>query len=661
MRPAYCHFVTSVLATFLAGLFAPSLCAAEWEWEPVPDSLLAQTRSTLDPGADSEISSTKVTVSEELNGCVLDHRVRVKVFSAEGAAYWRKIVIYGSESSVKIGRFEARTILPDGTVLEVAGTKASREVALDERHHRLFRWAFAPRGVCAGCVLEYRYREERTGARGLTDYYPLQFDVPVREVNYELTPPIKLVPVPLRYVTFNSRPKILGNEVHKNRYEFIASDVPAFRPEPDMLPEMTERAGVLVYYAAGNRHPADFWPPVGKSLAESFEALSRPDHAARGIVRDSLPEGSTPTEGTRLQAILEWCRNRIRVVPDDRDSLSRLRLNGDADGSEVVRARAGTARGINLAFAALCRAAGFEVRCLKAASHEDVFFDQNWMSPAFLPAQETAVKVGGTWVSFSPQSRYLPWDMLPAEEEGDYALLCDKDSTCFIINPSSPPGASVLARTCELTLQPDGTLAGQLLLAFTGHFNDRIRSELEPGDETLEEVVRRQGLWDAAEAEVTQIESPNLQRLGEPLRVTANVRIRNHAVPGARRTLLEPAVMRAHMPPKFKAVARTFPVYFEFAYAELDTIRIHPGSAWRLEQAERLRTIAAGGLGRYQASVDSDSSGSTISFVRAMSIATDGKLMYPVSAYEDLRNFFDAVQKRDRVTLSLVPAPGVKP
>jgi len=149
------------------------------------------------------------------------------------------------------------------------------------------------RDAIPGCVIEYRYRIEYLGAALHFSWLPLQFDVPAREVIYELTP---LRDLPFYYVALRSTPTVKKDLAH-NLFVFSLHDVPAFRTEPDMLPERSVRSGVVVYYSdKGGRDPADYWPELGHDAAVAFEATTMPDHAARRLAADSLAAGAGPVD-----------------------------------------------------------------------------------------------------------------------------------------------------------------------------------------------------------------------------------------------------------------------------------------------------------------------------------------------------------------------------
>src|SRR5947208_10400207 len=68
--------------------------------------------------------------------------------------------------------------------------------------------------------------------------------------------------------------------------------------------------------------------------------------------------------------------------------------------------------------------------------------------------------------------------MLPADEEGMFPIVTDPQAAMFITTPIAPPEASVESRSARLKLSSDGTLAGEVEEAYTGHRAENYRSRL---------------------------------------------------------------------------------------------------------------------------------------------------------------------------------------
>lgn len=636
----------------------PAATAAAGEWPAPPAGLLQQARCTVDPEADSEISQLRIEDWHLLNDLGPGFRrsffEQVKVFDERGARRWARIdvrVPYEKSRQPDIVDLEARTLLPDGTVLDATFPSPQSQVAFDEFGRRVTQWSFAPRGVAPGCVLQLRWRIDAPGLLNSTYYVPLQFAVPLRDLRLEVRP---VRDTPFYYSAIRCAPGVKLDD-HHNLYTFTLHDQPALAGEPDAPPEALVRAAVVLFYSsANNKEPAEYWLDLGHTLATLFDSRTVPDRAARRLFEDSLATSAGPV--AQLERLVTFCRTRLRRVDRDVDSLAAARARGDSDGAEVLRLRRGTDFGVTYALGALCRTAGFETRLLRVARQDEWPFRQESLNGGFLPAPAIAVRFGGQWLPLSAVAPREDWDMLPWPEEGNYALLCDRDSTCFITTPIGAAGQSAIERRGDLELRADGTLEGEWRLRFTGHWNERVRSDLDDGAMSLREALGERGLLGTADCEVSAVEAENLASDWEPLRVRAHVRVTNHAVPGERRTVVEPAVMRAHEPARYTAPKRTLEVSYDFAWAEFDSVRVRPMVGARWEPPPAIAPIDAGPLGSYRAACAVGADGA-LTWTRTLLVAPSGTLAFPADAYPTIRRYFETVRARDGVTVTLTTAP----
>ena len=114
------------LTCLLLCLFAsfPAVIQASGDdWKPIDPSHLALKNSTVEKEADAEGLFWEVRIDDNPEGdLIFNHYLRVKVFTERGRESQSKIdllfgKLYGSE--VKIKDIAARTIKPDGSIVEL--------------------------------------------------------------------------------------------------------------------------------------------------------------------------------------------------------------------------------------------------------------------------------------------------------------------------------------------------------------------------------------------------------------------------------------------------------------------------------------------------------------------------------------------------------------
>jgi Domain of Unknown Function with PDB structure (DUF3857) len=113
----------SLFLCVLASFAAPTLAASD-DWKPIDPAHLSLKSSTVEKEADAEglFWEVRIADSPEIGGVIFDHYLRVKVFTERGRESQSKIDIpfgniYGAE--IKIKDIAARTIKPDGTIVEL--------------------------------------------------------------------------------------------------------------------------------------------------------------------------------------------------------------------------------------------------------------------------------------------------------------------------------------------------------------------------------------------------------------------------------------------------------------------------------------------------------------------------------------------------------------
>ena len=122
---------------------------------------------------------------------IFTHYLRVKVFTERGRESQSKIdlqfgKLYGSE--IKIKDIAARTIKPDGSIVELKKEDIFERTIAKANGLKLKARSFAMPAVEPGCIIEYRWREVRV--RSSANYIRLQFqrDIPVQRVQYLIKP-----------------------------------------------------------------------------------------------------------------------------------------------------------------------------------------------------------------------------------------------------------------------------------------------------------------------------------------------------------------------------------------------------------------------------------------------------------------------------------------
>ena len=155
----------------------------------------------------------------------------------------------------------------------------------------------------------------------------------------------------------------------------------------------------------------------------------------------------------------------------------------------------GTGYDIDMLFAAMAIAAGFDARIVNLSDRSEIFFDKDFADDYFIQTFDIAVKVGDEWRFYDPASTYVPYGMLRWQEESQDALLSDPKEPVWVRTPLSSPDKSKQKRIAKLRLNEDGTIEGDVTVEYSGHLAVE-RKEWDDDDspaqreETLRESVK---------------------------------------------------------------------------------------------------------------------------------------------------------------------------
>jgi hypothetical protein len=656
MRPSR-PLPLSRLGALLAVVFLPALlhAAPPDGWEPVPAEQLALTRSVIEPGVGAEVISWRVWVEDGFSGNSLrqtrDHYVRLKIYTDVGAQAFAKVDIDYPLRHVLVESISARTIQPDGTVTPLGRKAVVRETVVKKKGEGLRRQSFAPPELKPGCVLEYRYQEIRYDAAA-AGIYDLQRDVPVQRLVYYVRP-LKLEGWNVRQMFFHVA-AVSSPTPADGYYETAVSSRPAYKPEPFSPPEYEQRAWMLLYYTERElTSPEVFWGRYGREQWEWFDSYTRPDKETQALAGQITPGAASEPE--RVRRLAEWIQHEFKIShSDEPDSLRAAGLRKCASLRDALRQKGGTRWDANMAFAGLARSLGMQTRLMRVPSRRSQFFDRRMMNEIFLPSYQIGVRVDGQWRSLDPADRYLPWDMVPWYEEAQPALLCDRDSSRFMDTPMGEPERSCLSRNGTFTLSENGTVEGDVTLSFSGHWNQSMRWAFEgvAGAE-LEKTLLEETSWKDQGAKVSDVELLRGSDERVPLQVKCHLVLPGFAMVTGKRILLEPALLEARQRPPFTASTRRYPVYFDFAWSERDSLRLRLPEGWKAEAVVAPQPVNSPGLAAYEGQTRVSDDGRELLVQRSLRVGGGGLLLFLPGGYAAIKSLFDQVHERDQAVVAL--------
>jgi hypothetical protein len=412
---------------------------------------------------------------------------------------------------------------------------------------------------------------------------------------------------------------------------------------------------MLIYYAdlaEVNRPVEQFWSRFGRTVFDAYKPELRLTNPIRSAATEAT-RNATTVDG-KIDALLRLVRERIkRTDVDGGGAASNRKANKDA--AETLARGAGDSRDVTTLFVTLAAAAGLEAKLALVPDRTTFLSGPGMRQPYFLDHLAVAVRAGESWrfvdAGHDPAAGRLAW-----WHEGQYALLLDEKNPLIVAVALSAPAVSATRRAGTLTLQDDGTLAGNLSFEYSGHVADRLRDRHRDETPAERERLFKESLeMDAAGLELSGFAVENLDTLEQPYRVKFTVRIPGYAQRAGSRLFLQPSLFQRSREARFTAPTRQHQIYFPYAWTEEDTLTFRLPDGWEVEPdaGPKGMGLDGGATAAYSRSVSAPGQDRTVTYSRSLMVGGQGRLFFPRDVYLGIKAFFDTVHQGDRSTLTL--------
>lgn len=623
---------------------------AQWAWEPVRDADRQMPAGTVDPNAGAEALFLKIRLEDVFDGqdlkSVLDQYIRIKVFSEADAQRLTAVRIPHGTRGVRVTDVAARTILADGTVLDVAA-RDMKDIRIARREGREWKaMSFAMPRVGPGTIVEYRWRETRFDvlADGIT--IDVQRDVPIRKAEIDIKP-LQLSDWRLQIMPFSLSANVPAESV-LGWYRCTAENVRALPDEPYAPPGRRQRGFVFAYYLRTDVTDQDsYWGAFSGRLArEVDENVGARDEVA--ALTKSIVAGAT-ADSVKLQRLVRWCRREVRDLSFD-EFMARRRRNREPKISDLLEARAATDLEAAVVLVAMAKAAGLRASLVLLESRSGLPYRKSVLNGAALSMPAVMVECEARGHLCTARARGIPWDGLPWEAEGMRGISCAKDS--FTYMTSQVAGASSLDRVTDATLLANGDVEGTLRVRLSGHWVeewfDRVHEPSE-GEAAMRAINR----WGQDGPRLSELAATVAGVDSDTVVVSMRFRWPSFATATEKRILVQPALWSARSPAMFAAETRQSSVMFPFCWSESDSIVFRLPAGARVEAGDSPPVFEAKPLLVHALGVSSTDKPGEFTFMRRMYCASAEHTTYPRSAYADVRQAFQTLAERDQYTLTL--------
>lgn len=565
------------------GLVFPAAVFAGDDWRPVTPEELAAKTPAVEKDADAEAIFWEVRIDDSLpDELSLKNYIRVKIFTDRGKDAQSKIDIQYA-GSARVKDVAARVIKADGAIVELKKEDVFERTIVKANGVKVKAKSFALPGVEPGSIIEYRWRDVHPG--GSANHLRLQFqrDIPIQSVSYFLRPFMGM-----RYLPFRMGETRFVKD--KDGFSRVTmTNMPAFHEEPKMPPEDEVRSWVFLFYSEDEKTEiAKYWQDIGKALFEATKDGMKVNDDVKAAIAGIVGDASTPEE--KLHRLYDFCRLKIKNIDDDASGMSedeKKKIKENKSPGDTLKRGMGTGGNIDVLFAALAKAAGFDARLALSGNRDDLFFDRGLANVSFLHSSFIAVRVGEGWEYFSPAEMYTSFGMLGWPEESQETLITDAKEPIWTKTSTSPPEKSLAKRTAKLSLLEDGTLEGDVNIEYTGHLAfDRKEYDDDDSPAQREGTLRDSIHERMSTAEVSNIKIENVTDPVKPYIYSYHVRVPGYAQRTGKRLFLQPGFFEHGREALFSGSERRHAIYFHYPWSEEDSVTIEVPAGFTLDNAD---------------------------------------------------------------------------
>jgi hypothetical protein len=638
MRPRGWLFLFSVLMACAA-----SAGAQKEDWLPIaPQDLRIKEAPGIPGAAAIQLYYAEYIDDQEQTEFYYS---RIKVLNEKGARYADVQIL--APPGVSISGLKARTIHPDGKILEFTGRPFQKVVAR-ERGYKVLAEAFTLPEVAPGSIIEYKYKLNLPGVV-LDHSWTIQHELYTVKENFRMRPFSGLLEgfeKGHRVAALSSHmPSRLRPRQKDGGYELEAENVPPFQREGLMPPEEDYKPQIRFFYGGVEIENAEkFWKEAGRQWNEENERFigrhrEIAGEASRVLGGETVPARQLRLLYARAQEIRNLSYERERTGQEEK----KENLKPNQSVLEVLAHGYGDRDDIGRFFVALARAAGFDAWVLRVSNRSERFFDRSLLSRRQLDAQIVLVSEGGRNDFLDPGTLFCPFGFVRWMHTSTLALKLEKSGGSFIKVPAASYDKAVVRRSAEMTLDSDGALKGTLTVRFEGgealeRRLDALSTDEAGRREALEDEARN---WLPAGAGVTLGSADGWQESEGPLVAIFAVELPAYAVLAGKRLLVPAYLFQSRQWEAFQHQERRYPVYFPYAFGESDTVAIEAPAGYRVES---LPPRQSGSLSYARYFNETQLNGRQLATERTLQV---NGIFFAVESYREVKDFFRAVRAGD--------------
>jgi hypothetical protein len=627
---------------FLAVSVVPA-CAQKEDWLPITKQDLEIKEVPNSPGSDAIQLYYADFINDQDQTEFFYHRI--KILNEKGNRHADVEIEIPPDGS--ISGLKARTIHPDGKIIEFTG-KPFQKTLIKGRGIKFLAKTLTMPDVTVGSIIEYKYKIDWPGI--ITDnFWTIQHEL------YTVKESFRMKAYSGGLEGFESGYQVAALYSHMPNdikplqkgggYELEVANMPAFEAEGYMPPEEDLKPQMRFFYVAPSTSTSEkFWQDAGRKWNDDVEHFignrrEISQAAAQAIGAETDPEKKLRALYARAQQVRNLTYERERTELEQK----KENLKGNQNVSDVLARGTGNRSDITRFFVALARAAGFDASIVRVSNRKEKFFDKGLLSKRQLDSEIAIVNQAGKDIFLDPGTRFCPYGYLRWIRTSTMGLKLDKKGGTFVTAPGAGYDKATTRRTADMTLEGSGDLKGTIAVKFEGgealeHRLDELLTDDAGKKQDLEEELRG---WLPTGANIKLARVEGWEAGEEPLIATFEVQMPGYASAAGKRLLVPVFLFQARQMDAFKHVDRKFPVYFPYAFGEVDRVNIKIPDGYTLENVPQQQSARLG-YAAYQNLAQFD--GKQLVTQRLLQV---NGIFFKLELYPEVKDFFTKVQAGD--------------
>ena len=543
----------------------------------------------------------------------------------------------------------------DREALEVALPKVAGSELISDVKEKLLRIPAAGPGSIVG----YEYEEDEQ-PMVLQNVWVFQREIPGRELHYSLQLPSgwEYKASWINYSEIKPTPGV------NNQWEWVISDVKGIREEPEM-PPMYGVAGQMI---------VSFFPPGGAS-ANGFSSWLEMGNWYRNLTsgrRDASPQitqqvatitASARTPLEKMKALAQFVQHDVRYVAIE------LGIGGwqPHSASDVFANRFGDCKDKATLLSSMLSQVGIESFYVVINSERGSVTPQvpanvggfNHVVLAIkLPANVSDPSLVATIqhprlgpvLYFDPTNELTPFGEIGGYLQANYGLLVTAEGGELVELPEQPSAMNSIQRSGKLTLDPSGTLKGEVHETRLGDRASAERWRLRAVTKSADQIKPIEDLLAGSLSlfSISHASIENLSHTDQPFGFNYTFEARDYAKNAGGLLLVRPRVLGVKTSGLLETKEpRKFPIEFEGPSRDTDTFEIAIPAGYVVDDIPPA-VDADYGFASYHAKTEVK--GNLIHYSRTLEVK---ELSVPVSRADDLKKFYRIIAGDERNTVVL--------